>query len=358
MTDSSRPILILPGGMPRSIEYLETRLQAGQPVIGASALRSDPAIPLYPGWEYLPYITDPEFPGALKALLAIHNIAGIFTPNPVIWNYLQSNLPGLATDAFLINDSPVTAELRPYRRALARAANWCQAPLFADTECRRPQLERNELAALIRHAETIPGMCDDLKFLALSEVARCCPPGDIVEIGSWWGKSAFILARLAQCHGIGKLLCVDPWSNKDLVQHDEGGLVDAGSARVDANEALTVFEINMRPYHQGQINYLRMRSTEASQHYRKVATAHTEAFGTTEYVGQIALLHIDGNHSYPAVSADIAAWSSLVLPEGWIVVDDYVWAFGDGPKLAGDRYLFEHQPRTAFVAAGTLFVQV
>src|SRR5258707_10756515 len=49
-----------------------------------------------------------------------------------------------------------------------------------------------------RYADIIPGMCDDDKFHALLETARYSVNGDIVEIGSWWGKSAFILARLAR----------------------------------------------------------------------------------------------------------------------------------------------------------------
>jgi hypothetical protein len=359
-TTSSGPILILPGGMSRSIEFLDKCRQTGQSVIGASALSYDPAIPLYPRWAFLPYITDPGFSEALQTLLASHNVAGIFSPNPIIWNHLQSILPNLAKDTLLINESPVTDELYPYRRALARATQWYHLPFFVDSECRRPQLSRNELASLIRHAETIPGMCDDLKFFALCEVARCCPSGDIVEIGSWWGKSAFILARLAQCHEIGKLLCVDPWANEDLVQNDEGGFVDAGSSGVDANEALAVFEMNLRPYHLGQVNYLRMRSVDASLHYRKAPKVHTETFGSTSYAGKIALLHIDGNHSYSAVSADIAAWTSLVLPEGWIVLDDYVWPYGNGPQRAGNELLLSlgTAANRSFVTGSALFIQL
>src|SRR5450759_4580485 len=115
-----------------------------------------------------------------------------------------------------------------------------------------------ELAALFRHADLISGMCDHEKNCALGEIARHSTSGDIVEIGSWWGKSAFILARFAHCYEIVNLLCVDPWSNEHLVQNDEKGLVDSGSAQMDAGEALVVFEMNLLPYSSNHVNYLRM----------------------------------------------------------------------------------------------------
>jgi hypothetical protein len=164
-----------------------------------------------------------------------------------------------------------------------------------------------ELAALFQHADAIPGMCDHEKFCGLCEIARHSPAGDIVEIGSWWGKSAFILARLARCYAIGKLLCVDPSSNAHLAQNDETGMVNRVSAQVDAEETLAVFEMNLLPYNANHVNYLRMPSTEGAQHYRACRDITTASFGTTRYDGHIAILHIDGNHSYAAAKADIEA---------------------------------------------------
>ena len=84
-------------------------------------------------------------------------------------------------------------------------------------------------------------MCENEKLCDLYEILRLSPPGDIVEIESRWGKSAFILAKLATYYSIGRLLCVDPWSNQHLVQNDKKGLVYSGSADFSADEALTVF---------------------------------------------------------------------------------------------------------------------
>jgi hypothetical protein len=151
---------------------------------------------------------------------------------------------------------------------------------------------------------------------------------------------------------------VDPWSNECLIQDDEGGLVD--QVPVDADEALTVFQLNLLPYAGGDVNYLRLPSVEGAARYRENATVTTEVFGETTYSGQISILHIDGNHSYEAVRADVDAWTGLVMPGGWIIIDDYIWPYGDGPRQVGDSYLEKHADSlaAAFVMGSALFIQL
>lgn len=356
-----KPVLIFPGGMPRSLEYLQNCLRDGLPVIGASSLEYDVSREKYPSWLFLPYITQPEFDEALKRAVSEFDIGGIYSPNPVVWGYLNHKLKEIAPSVALVNESPVGAELTGYRIARAWARARLDHPLsVASVSPPKTHLPEIELASLFRHAELIPGMCDREKFCALYEIARRSPAGDVVEIGSWWGKSAFILARLARCYGIGNLLCVDPWSNEHLVQNDAGGLVDAESARMDAEEALAVFEMNLLPYSAGHVNYLRMPSMDGASYYRKHRSVATDSFGTTSYRGEIAILHVDGNHSYKAAKEDVTTWGRMVTVGGWIVVDDYNWPYGDGPRRVGDELLAEHHEKisNAFVIGGALFVQL
>lgn len=356
-----KPILIFPGGMPRSLEYLQNCLRDGLPVIGASSLEYDVSREKYPTWLFLPYITQPDFDEALKEAVAEFGIGGIYTPNPVVWGYLNHQLQEIAPGVTLVNESPVGEELTGYRAARVWARARLDHPLpVTAVSTPRTHLREIELASLFRHAELIPGMCDHEKFCALYEIARRSPEGDVVEIGSWWGKSAFILARLARCYGVGNLLCVDPWSNEHLVQNDAGGLVDAEAARMDADEALAVFEMNLLPYSANHVNYLRIPSTDGASYYSKHRSVTTESFGTTDYRGEISILHVDGNHSYQAASDDVAAWSKFVVAGGWIVVDDYTWPYGDGPQRAGDEFLAAYQENiaSAFVIGGALFVQL
>lgn len=354
-----KPILIFPAGMPRSLDYLQKCMEEGRTIIGSSSLAYDPSRDRYPAWAHLPYVTDPAFDEALKQVVIEFGIGEIYTPNFAVWNYLNQNMGRLIPGMTLANASPVDEVLRGYRGALTKARYFLgnQLPLSSEIQ-RRPLPSEIEIAALCRYTEMIPGMCDDDKFHALIEIARCSVKGDIVEIGSWWGKSAFIFSWLAHNFEIGKLLCVDPWANEHLVQGEK--IVDSGSAQVDADEALRVFQIGLLPFNFNHINYLRMTSVEGAANYAQNRPVSTEAFGKTEYAGRISILHIDGNHSYEAVKADIDSWGKFVTDGGWIIFDDYIWPYGDGPKRVGDEFLESYRSgiATDFVMGTALFIQL
>ena len=86
-------------------------------------------------------------------------------------------------------------------------------------------------------------------------------------------------------------------------------------------------------------NYLKATSAEASKIFKQTKSVTTANFGTTNYLGSIALLHIDANHDYFNVTNDIKAWVPLVQNDGWVVFDDYEWALGDGVMRAVDEYI-------------------
>lgn len=356
-----KPVLIFPAGMLRSLEYLEQCQRNGQAVIGSSSLAYDVSKTRYPDWAMLPYITEPDFDEALRKLIKQHDISGIFTPNPVAWAYLNKALPLIAPGITLINASPAQEELTGYRAATKLGRQLLEQTLsLASCVSAKPAMPEVQLSALFRHANIIPGMCDDEKIGALCEIARYSVTGDVVEIGSAYGKSAFALSRLARVYDIGKTLCIDPWKREYMVQNDAGGLVDDSLQYFDTDETLRVFEMNLLPYSNGDINYMRLPSTEAALLYGTQRAVSTAAFGTTEYHGKIALLHIDGNHSYQAARADVDAWSVHVLPGGWIIIDDYVWPYGDGPQRVGDEFVEANKDRLscAFIMGTALFLQL
>jgi len=357
----NKTVLIFPTGMPRALAFLAKCLADGTQVIGASSVTNDPTRLQYPVWEPLPYITDPDFESRLKQVIAAHSIEGIFTAHPVVWNYLNKSLAQVSPGTILVNASPTVTELEAHRAAVMRANETLNHGLeLSDSLRPKVNLSLHEISALFRHTEDIPGMCDHEKVRALYEVFRHCPEGDVVEIGSWWGKSAFVLLWLAKRFGVGSLLCVDPWSDEHLVQHDEGALVDTLSSQLSAAEAFEVFQVNLLPYASNNANYLRMPSTDAQTVYSQKREIASLTFGTTNYAGRIAFLHIDGNHTYENVSADLQAWLGHVVSGGWIVLDDYTWPFGDGPKRVGDEFLQSHRYciSTSFVMGGALFVQL
>jgi hypothetical protein len=184
------------------------------------------------------------------------------------------------------------------------------------------------------------------------------PSGDVVEIGSWWGRSAALLLLLARRFDVGPVLCVDPWRSDCL---DQGvAVLDRASALLHTDEALAIFQMNLSPLVRGDLNYIRATSTEAAAAYQAGLTVVSEVFGATTYNGRIALLHIDGNHAYAQAEVDVRLWAEHVIPGGWIVIDDYLWAFGDGPKVVGDDFLARNADRISmsFVMGTALFIRL
>ena len=350
--------LIFPAGMPRAIAYLGECVQQRQSVIGASSLSNDSSREHYSEWEFLPYVNEVSFPASLASLLQRRAITEIFTASPVVWAVLKKLLPKVAPAVALLGESPATEMLAGYRSSTQVADRlWSHRDFLMLDGRVKPRMSRTAFTAMVHHANTIPGMCDHQKMLTLSEICRDTPVGDVVEIGSWWGKSAFILSYLARQYEIGNLLCVDPWSDSHLVQDDK--LVDELSAELSAAEAHNVFLVNLLPYSGGSINYMKLPSVEGAARYRKQRVVATDEFGETAFTGKIALLHIDGNHEESAVEADVQAWAGLVVKGGWIVFDDYKWPYGDGPRCVADRYIGLQGDRvqSACFSGGALFVK-
>ena len=345
--------LVFPAGLPGAQRYREQAQASGQQLIGASSLAFDPASGGYDTWATLPYIHEFDFAEAVGTLVDVHGVTAIFTPHEVVSDVLATILPRVAPGVRLIEASPLHSAEASYRRILAQArasSDWLGLP-----GARLSALER---AGLVRLVDTIPGMTDFDKIDAVIEIMRTVPPGDVVEIGSWWGRSAALLLLLSRCYRIGPVLCVDPWRGDCL---DQGvAVLDQASARADTDLAFDMFQMNLLPLAQGGLNYIRASSAEAAACYAPGLGITTPGFGTTRYGGEIALLHIDGNHAYDQVAADARLWTPRVRPGGWIIFDDYVWAFGDGPRRVGDAFIQAHANRVArcFVVGTALFVQM
>lgn len=354
----SRSVLVFPAGMPSSLLWARHASESGIRVVGASSLAHDPARPNYSEWTFLPWIGDADFADQLNCCVLERNIDAVFTAHPVVWHRLRELLPKMARKVRLEAEQPWTAELSEYRGYRDIAASFLREPLqLAAAGCPEPALPLPQLAALVRLFQLVPGQCDHPKLEALTAIFRWMPPGDIVEIGSLWGRSAVALAFLSRHYNIGKLLCVDPWRSEEI--HQGIPAVDAVFDHAPLDEIFEAFRMNMAPF-QGLVNYSRTPSSHAAHRYSAAHYFTTEDFGRTAYSGEIALLHIDGNHAPEAVQGDIAQWRHFVRAGGWIVFDDYFWPFGDGPRTAADEFcgLFRRSLGAGFVAGGALFVQL
>lgn len=131
-------------------------------------------------------------------------------------------------------------------------------------------------------------------------------PGDVVEIGSFKGKSTVCLAHALKNNpnNQGKLFAVDPHT---------GGInyVKKHPEAVDQLNSLADFLDNIHKFHVHDIVVpLVCRSSDAFDIWRR---------------GDIKFVYVDGWHSYDAAYNDIIRWGSIVKKGGVIAVDDYSW---------------------------------
>jgi glycosyltransferase involved in cell wall biosynthesis/predicted O-methyltransferase YrrM len=150
------------------------------------------------------------------------------------------------------------------------------------------------------------------RFL-FSSAERTPGNGEIVEIGSCFGRSTIYLAEGARHADRGSVWAVDP--------HTGDIAWDLG--RVSTYE---VFLRNLRKFGvESRVKPLKMTSKEAAQAWNG---------------NPIRILFIDGWHSYEAVTEDILLWFPHVLPGGLIIFDDY-----SNPEFPGVRQAVDEQMR-------------
>src|SRR6185312_6447716 len=192
--------------------------QWGRRVVGASSLERDPNEALFDAWAKLPFIGDADFFAELEALVAREQVTQLFTPHAPTFHLLEQALPARLPGLELIGPGPFQRQMNRITGALA-AAEAALPAVTAFGEAPSP-LPVEFLAGLLAQAETIHGECAREKMLAICGVVPFAPKGDVVEIGALFGKSSYVLNRVAAYCGVGATLCVDPWDLGLSVQTD------------------------------------------------------------------------------------------------------------------------------------------
>ncbi|MGP2543453.1 class I SAM-dependent methyltransferase [Yersinia sp. 2541 StPb PI] len=354
----NKSLLIFPSNMPESRTFSLTAERLGLHVINATSEQDEN---ISKGSHQLPYITNLSFKDHFVSLLVKESIGYVFTPHPVIWHYLHKLKEELAPQYKfeICNDAPLEASYRRFERAFI----WAEACLkshICDLPEKSAPLPQNYYANLYLNYLDIPGQSDEHKLMVLAEIARSAVPGDIVEIGTFFGRSAYALAWLAQKHQLGNIICVDPWHDKSA--QDQGvsaTLVNESADQARWHEIFSGFIASVSGL--SNINYLRQPSAIACATYQACARQKeivSPELGSVSISGKISILHIDGNHKFEEVQQDINLWLPLMNDGGWVLIDDYNWAFGDGPKLAGDRLKKHHRVKYHFVSGDTLYLKL
>jgi predicted O-methyltransferase YrrM len=146
----------------------------------------------------------------------------------------------------------------------------------------------------------VEGWMTDAQARRLFERARALTaPATIVEIGSYRGRSAIVLAHGAP-EGVA-VVAIDPHAGNDRGPQQLAGSSDEGQADNDAFRA----------------NLERAGVLTRVRHVRLPAQ---DALGEVE--GELGLLYVDGAHRYPPARDDIARWGARVRPGGMLLIHD------------------------------------
>ncbi len=176
-----------------------------------------------------------------------------------------------------------------------------------------------DLEALAAMSRSIPGMISPRRgqlLYALCYMQRL--EGDVVEIGSWQGRSTSFLARAVRESGNGRLFAIDHF--KGNVGKEDRYIV----GRQDLSDLKTGFQSNLeRLGLADEVELLDMPNTEAAQE-----------LGDAE----IRFLFIDGDHTREGVETDISLFFPKLRDGAVVVFDDFSPEF-PGLLEAVDRLL-------------------
>ncbi|MBL8550319.1 MAG: class I SAM-dependent methyltransferase [Hyphomonadaceae bacterium] len=351
--------LVFPVSTPEGRAYLDAALARREPVVAASCDPCDPIAGKAP-WRRLPLVHESGFLPALRALIQEHTVGQMFAGAHMVHAAVSDTVRMHGLDLRIVNASTIETAYARWDDIFARAETW--RSIILAIEGRAPDLPF--LAGAIRLAFDLFGESYDDKLAAMLACLLSAPGGDIVEIGTLFGRSASVLlAGRALGSAARRVIVFDPWSAEIGAQSDLPDALKAYTARTDFDTIARAFEATFAAIApQGAFAAFRAASAEGRAWY---AGAHDlehvrlKSFDAIAPAGAVALLHIDGNHDSGPAMQDVDLWSPLVAPGGWCVIDDYCWRYGEGPRRAGDALLARWGDKVAraFVVGGCLFVQ-
>jgi predicted O-methyltransferase YrrM len=220
--------------------------------------------------------------------------------------------------------------------------------------------------------KNIPGWSpiDQLLTLFTLAYASANVPGDILELGSWCGRSAVALGMAARLTGDTKVHCIDLFPEKSDWYRNEDGTYSfsvtingkAFGANLDQTVWAEPYLRDIAPVYEqfnGTLEAFNHNIAERGLTDRvKPYRTNLQSFATSAPDDlRLRFAFIDGDHSYDAICGDIAAVEKFLLPGGWICFDDAFSSY-DGVNQAirmhiidsGKYCRFQQMTRKCFVA--------
>ena len=174
---------------------------------------------------------------------------------------------------------------------------------------RRPDLHWDEFLRIARHFKQ-----DDMGSFAergyLFQLASDLPPdAQVVEVGSWMGASTCFIAGGLKGTG-AKIFAVDNFQGLSTCGED-AAWYNRHFRQLGANSTLEIF----------RENFAALGFTPRSEPVVSDSLAAAQKIAAKR--GTIDFIFIDGDHSYEACRADIAAWAPFAKRGGVMAFHDF-----------------------------------
>jgi predicted O-methyltransferase YrrM len=196
---------------------------------------------------------------------------------------------------------------------------------------------RPMIAQLEELVRDVPGWTpiDQLYTLFTLTLASAELEGDVIEVGSWCGRSAIVLGRAARLAGDSKVICVDLFpEKKDWRQNADGTYsfqVVIDGKRYGGYEEQTVW----KEAYETQTGKIYERYDRVFDCFQETVAARGLQDVIRPFKGDLEamlaaagpgmkcrLAFLDGDHGYEAVCNDIRRIDECLVPGGWICFDD------------------------------------
>lgn len=173
--------------------------------------------------------------------------------------------------------------------------------------------------------ERTKGFLDHEEGLKLYHIAReVSGRGPCLEIGSYCGKSSLYLGAGCRANG-GVLFSIDHHRGNEEQQPGEAycdtELVDARTGRIDT------------------FDYFRKTIEQADLEDIVVPIVSRSRVVARQWATPLALVFIDGGHTFEAALADYTIWAGHVMPGGYLLIHDIFFDPAEGGQAP--RHIYE-----------------
>lgn len=354
----SRKVLLFPALLLEAVRIKVLAAERGETVIAAATSDTESGLNLFTQREVLPHLTDAAFKPSLLALLAREDIAHIYCPHARCYHEISLVLQEAKRPITLSNGMQQLHTALIYDGLRAAAAPVHAA--YADRPMRRAAMPLDHLVSLLHVVTPIAGQSHFLKLATLAMLAADFPEGDCIEIGVAAGRSLVFFSLLMQYCNLGVTVGIDPWTNFAIKQ--DVGSLDTKMLAEQAvwDRGVQTLAMTLLPYAKQDLAFVRQTSAAAYQDYAAQRMMGAAPLGPIKTSGRIGVLHVDGNHTEEKAAEDLALWTQHLVPGAWVIVDDYLWDYGDGPRLATDAWLKQNAARVAenFVVDKAMFIKM